>query len=241
MMKQCKVATGCNSPKQALFIHIPKCAGISLAKTLQPHIEVHRIGPHSKYQHIFGTESELIREEIFTFTFVRDPWARLVSTFFYIMQGGRAEIDKRRRDRYLKQYKGNFRRFVRDIESWFDIQEEDSIYKDRYIPHFRPQYEFIIDASGQPAVDFIGRVETITEDFTRLCRELDIPGLSLAKSNKSTHLKYQAYYDEETSAIVADYYARDIELFNYTFSPEKSDVADLMKYYLSVLRKTLPW
>ena len=217
-----------NPEKTVLFVHIPKCAGVSMAKALSAQTQLLRIGPHAKCRDIFVPQGKLTRDECFAFSFVRNPWDRLVSTFFYIMKGGRADIDKQRRDRYLSKYNGDFKSFVRDIENWFSLQEEDSIYPDKFIPHFRPQYEFICDENGEIMVDFIGRVEDITSDFKKLCELLSVSGARLSKTNKSSHRAYQKYYDTETRDIVAKYYARDIELFAYEFDSEKSIMESLL-------------
>lgn len=216
------------SPQALLFVHIPKCAGVSVLSTLEAVTPVKRVGPHAKVADIFQPNGALERKEYFVFTFVRNPWDRLVSTFFYIMSGGRAPIDKRRRDTILSKYRGDFKSFVLDIENWIDIQEEDSIYPDKYIPHFRPQYEYIYDKQGQCVADFIGRFENIDNDFKRLCDVLSLDSVFLKKTNKSKHKKYYKYYDDESQAIVAEYFARDIALFDYQFEREKSGLSKLI-------------
>ena len=219
-----------NNGKKLLFLHIPKCAGVSLAEALEKKTSVRRQGPHCKYGEIFLSKGGLAREDYFVFTFIRNPWDRLVSTFFYILKGGRAEIDIRRRDLYLRKYRGDFRSFVLDIENWIDIKESDSIYHDQFIPHFRPQNEFICDNSGNVLVDFVGRVETIDTDFQSLCKTLSIDTVPLPKNNRSSHFSYHKYYDDETRAIVAKYYAKDIELFSFTFQSDKFSFRDLFHF-----------
>jgi hypothetical protein len=208
-------------PCQALFIHIPKCAGVAMLSALEQRIDIVRLGPHLKAVDIFDSRGMYKNQKYFVFTFVRNPWDRLVSTFYYIMRGGRAPVDQRRRDIILHKYNGNFKVFVLDIENWINIQEEDSIYPDGYIPHFRPQYEYICDADGTFLVDFIGKIETLDNDFQSLCDLLAVGRVKLKRKNKTSHKKYFKYYDDETRAIVARYYSRDIELFQYQFQPEQ--------------------
>jgi hypothetical protein len=214
--------------KKILFVHIPKCAGVSLAEALEKKIPIIRHGPHFKCKDLFDADGRLARDEFFVFTFVRNPWERLVSTFFYIMKGGRAEIDARRRDLILSKYQGDFRRFVQDIESWINIREADSIYPDQFIPHFRPQSEFILDNDGFNMIDFIGRVENIEQDFKLLCAALSVDAVKLPKSNRSSHGRYQKYYDDKSKDIVAEYYAKDIELFRYQFEKPNFLFRDLL-------------
>lgn len=206
-----------------MFIHIPKCAGVAIAVALEKVMGVRRIGPHGKARDLFLPTGKLDRETFFVFSFVRNPWDRLVSTFFYIMGGGRAPIDQQRRERHLKKYRGSFEKFVLDIANWIDIKEDESIYRDGHIPHFRPQYEYIYDENGNCLVDFIGRVENLDSDFNELCNKLSVDGAKLAKKNKSFHRKYWKYYNSETRAVVAEYYARDIECFSYRFRERRTD------------------
>lgn len=203
--------------KNILFIHIPKCAGVSVIESLKPQLSIERKGPHCKYRDLFSQEGGLSRENYFVFSFVRNPWERLVSSFYYFMRGGRAEIDRFRRDTYLNKYQGDFRAFVRDIDSWFLLKEPDSIYADGHIPHFRPQSEFLVNEKMTIEIDFLGRLENVRDDFSHLCRALGQTPFTLPVKNKSRHKHYSAYYDSYCQDIVTEYYKTDIEVFDYSF------------------------
>jgi len=69
---------------------------------------------------------------------------------------------------------------------------------------------------GAVIVDFIGRYETLATDLAYVGDRLGLP-LALPHLNRSAHAHYRDYYTDETRAIVAARFARDIERFGYTF------------------------
>jgi hypothetical protein len=79
----------------------------------------------------------------------------------------------------------------------------------------------IYSIGGDVAVDFIGRFETLLDDLkvalnrVGLCLGCELPR---AKTNfRPTTLPYRDYYDDDTKAMVARWYAREIELLDYQF------------------------
>jgi len=185
---------------RCIFIHVPKTAGSSIARALfevesrhVPYFEYERANPKK-----FRT--------YFKFGFVRNPWDRLVSTFFFLRRGGLNELDRAWADKNLAAY-STFDAFVRE---WLN---EDSIVS---FPHFLPQSFFVADARGNVMVDFLGRYESLAADFAEVARRLG-RACTLPLYNKSEHADFADYYNADTRKIVARVYARDIELFNYRF------------------------
>jgi len=79
----------------------------------------------------------------------------------------------------------------------------------------------IYSIDGDPCVDFIGRFESLDEDFRKALREVGLTfdhGLPRAKTNfRRSEKHYRDYYDEHTRGIVSDWYAREIGLLSYEF------------------------
>jgi len=183
-----------------IFIHIPKTGGSSVAQIL--------FGKESR--HISWDEYYIANpvkfRRLYKFAFVRNPWDRLVSTYFFLKNGGLNYLDRDWADRNLSGYP-DFASFVRgwvsdvNINSWV---------------HFRPQWQFVARETGELMVDYVGRFEKIDESFQDVARALNIKA-ELPMTNKGSHRHFTDYYDDETKEIVRKVYIRDIELFDYRF------------------------
>lgn len=188
--------------KKAVFIHIPKCAGISTNQTLFGNLG----GGHrtlEEYVELFG-EDRL--SEYFKFTIVRNPWDRLVSAYFFLKKGGLNETNRLWFDKELGIYDG----FDDFVLNWVN---ETNIWKTQ---HFRPQVHYIIDPQNRVQLDFIGYLENINEDFAMIAKRVGVRR-RLPAHNKSSHTAYTEYYTDDARERVANVYAKDIKLLGYNF------------------------
>lgn len=187
---------------KAIFVHIPKCAGISINKALFNSIG----GGHTTLDQYLNVFPPSEFNQYFKFTIVRNPWDRVVSAYSFLKQGGLNDWDRNFYDKEISKY-GSFKDF---IEGWLT---PDNIMK---FHHFRPQKHYILDKYQKVSVDFIGYLELIDEDFKYIANKLNISA-ELKKQNTAKRDDYRAYYDADTRAIVAKIYADDIALLNYDF------------------------
>jgi len=127
-------------------------------------------------------------ENYFVFAFVRNPWDRLLS--FYLFKKHNA-ANKIPQDMSFKDFLS------------LNLSED-----------FPGQY-FYID--GFHDFSFVGRFENLQQDFNAVCDKIGIPQQQLPHKNKTNHKHYTEHYDNETRAIVAEKYAKDIESFGYKF------------------------
>jgi hypothetical protein len=188
-----------------IFVHVPKSAGIAVASSLFGDIaDTHR--------RIVEYQTMLSKREFdsfFKFTFVRNPWDRVVSAFFYLKKGGINARDQAWSSKNLASY-SDFDSFVK---SWINTKNINSQW------HFRPQWQFIcLPGKRQPAVDFVGYFENLANDYTYIRKKLGI-GVELQNKNAAGNRDrdYRSYYNNETKRIVTDAYSRDIELLGYDF------------------------
>lgn len=80
----------------------------------------------------------------------------------------------------------------------------------------RPQVDYVFDEDGSQMVNFVGRFETLKDDWSVVCEKLGVQ-MELPHENKSEHGWYRDYYDDLTRNIVASHHRADIEAFGYTF------------------------
>ncbi len=189
--------------KKAIFVHIPKCAGVSVCRSLFGNLA----GGHttlSLYCNVFEPKKFL---RYFKFAFVRNPWDRLVSAYHFLRRGGFCDDDRQWFKRELSGY-NDFDDFVRH---WVT---EENVLKYR---HFWPQSHYLVDRNNPGVtVDYIGFFENIDDDFHHVARILGVEA-ELPRSNESAHRDYKAYYSAETRRIVKLVYDEDINRFGYDF------------------------
>jgi hypothetical protein len=194
-----------------IFVHIPKAAGVSIAKGLFDNLA----GGHATindYQIIFSKKQF---DSYFKFTFVRNPWDRAYSAYNFLCKGGFNDKDKAWASKYLS-----------DCHSF-----EDFIVN--YLPkeqimqsiHFKPQSDFICTNNGQSLnIDFIGFFENIADDYNLISNSMlnttSIKPKTLKQENRTDINNKKSYinaYTKETESIIAKLYNSDIELLGYTF------------------------
>lgn len=185
-----------------LFVHIPKCAGNSINNGL---LNVPSgMGHLSIFDYAIAlTQSEF--ESLFKFTFVRNPWERLVSAYFFMQQGG-----WRGRDRNWVARNIPFDTFDRFVKHWVTPSNV------RRHAVFRPQIDFIT-LGGQLQVDFVGRCERMQQDLTYIANRINVQAELLQENATLARPDYRDLYDARAKDIVAQVYHQDIERLEYDF------------------------
>ena len=143
---------------------------------------------------------------IFKFAFVRNPWDRFVSAFFCHPKNTSAKfLDGFSMDR------DGFNRYIEYCAHKFPGSfPEYSVHKS----HFLPMWYFLLDDHNKVGVDFIGRFESLRQDWLHVC---DILGVSegLTHHRQYDHPRYDKCYTPENWDYVGQLYEKDIQLFHY--------------------------
>ena len=179
-----------------VFAHVPKVAGISLRVALEPFADGQRAAlpdtTHETLPALLAREPRLMGH--YKFAFVRNPWDRLVSFYFYARE--------KLKPTFPQMQSVDFAGMLRLIDN------KTAWLRDLYV--LCPQHDYVRLA------DFVGRFETLGRDFARVCARLGL-STTLAHKNASSHSAYASYYDDWSRGFVAERYRQDIEEFGYTF------------------------
>lgn len=220
-----------------LFVHVPKTGGQSIEQFFMDRLGLdwdadrERLLLQANDDPARGTEklahlsageyvacghlSQPEYDSLYTFSFVRNPWQRIVSEYLY---------------RNYFQH----RSFADFVLNKLPRPGRDDKYR-----HVMPQYDMLHDRDGRLLVDFVGRFENLQGDFDNVCARLGIAESTLPHRNPSDKASrnlrrrirnivwfngenarrhWRDYYDERTRAAVAELYGRDIETFGYAFA-----------------------
>ena len=179
-----------NHEHKFIFIHIPKCAGMSIGRTLYELIGKDPL----TYEgfHIHHDEfDEKVWKEYFVFTFTRDSHDRLQSQYRY-----RDFLFKHDFEYVVENMKELFEKHYDYKPSelyWNDDIEKISDYYGEWI-HLLTQKDFLKgkysnQVDKRPYIDFYGKYETLQQDFDYICEKIGFPKTKLPHTNKSKNPK----------------------------------------------------
>lgn len=203
--------------RTAVFIWIPKTAGASFYSCLDAPklwVSLHRVKyrfanngtvtfGHMDYPELVrqGLVSRQFDESAYKFAFVRNPYGRAVSLYFYLKKYGILPAD------------GSFLAFCRRLNE--TGCEPIGLYNVSGLSQCNPQTRWTENIK----MDFIGRFESIGEDSEKVFSELGLQNVHLPEINKTDHAGYEEYYCGESKEIIEKFYAEDFRNFGYSREP----------------------
>ena len=167
---------------KCIFVHIPKNAGQSIEHVflnllgltwdtrapllLRPN-DTPELGPprlahlkaeeYVKYKYL----TQEMFDSYFKFSFVRNPWGRMISISKYLGFDKQCEFNE--------FVRGIFKNEIFYEMSWF----------------VGPQSDYIYSSEGKSLIDFIGKFENLQNDFNIVCKELALPATPVPHVNQT--------------------------------------------------------
>ena len=188
-----------------LFLHIPRTGGSIIENKLKETYTMNFYGPDASglsLQHY--TANELIKKNIdinkmFSFTFVRNPFDKILSTYL-----NWSIHHTRSFDDYIDMVKNV-------VEN--KLYNKISAINTNDLSHFKPQVELLENLKS----DFVGRFENYENDIKILSKMH--PKLScLSEINiKKREVDYKQHYSERNRNIIEELYKNDLLELRYTF------------------------
>ena len=210
--------------RRALFVHVPKTGGVSVGVTFRRCCDDARskapdvtppLGRHAPYERILRAEPQTL--DYWSFAFVRNPWARMVSWWSMISDWDRewGPSSGKPQGAEAERMRGND---VWRAAAAYDGFEEFVLRGTDELPRVgRPQVDYLRSPTFEREVDFVGRTETFAEDLVEVERRLGGTPTPTPHRNKSPHSIYRDYFSDVARDKVAAVYAADLEAFDYTF------------------------
>lgn len=200
-----EVMTSWNERNRAFFVHIPKTAGTSIYDSLGMDKLPYTHAPARILQELYPVEYSTY----FSFSFVRNPWDRLVSTFEFLRDGTSwSEQQAWARDHLGDQ---SFREFIVRLD-------REPTYRAAILSYnfFFPQTYFLSDRRGRIIVERIYKFEDIQMAYAELAARFGC-ARELGHSRRTDRrFAFQSYYDDETWRIAGGLYREDVKSFGYS-------------------------
>lgn len=210
--------------RRFVYVITPKVACSSIKTALAPlfglstdgliredgRSRIHRVfddSPHVRRKRRFIREMrEGTYDGYFIFSFVRNPFDRLVSCWRQKLAPGAAGLGN-------LDYNG--------VELCMDMSFSEFVEAIHRIPddianhHFRSQHIPLSKPNGTKIPQFIGRFEQLAEDFREVADRIGADHSLPHVLSSSADNHYREYYDTRTRRLATERYERDLELFSY--------------------------
>ena len=208
----------CEVPNKSVSIEQTKKDGLDNINELRE--EFKHLSLNSIYNKIVETHLEKIKEnekkrnthlsdeqwsEYYKFTFVRCPYAKLVSAYTY--------CKKMKFNDCAPEHYANFNDFVN--------YRRDKIGNQSWFHSYIKQFDHLMDFSGNISINYIGRVETLDNDLLCILRQIGITEIKhwdniqndrIINQSKKDKPFYE-YYNEESFQFINHWFARDFQTF----------------------------
>lgn len=208
-----------------LYVHIAKTGGTSVRAALKAvqwkdpyylaqficsrlsHLTGHRIAAKLPRHAKIICAQEMLPHEffdgLFKFAFVRNPWDLQVSSYHHL---------KRERPHLLDGHESfeAFTRYKLDPARPYQYHLDTAI---------TAQTDYLVDLHGRLLTNYLGRYESLHEDFAHICRTIGIATPALPHKRQATDRDkdYRSYYSDDLAELVGRHFQRDVDMLGYRF------------------------
>lgn len=229
--------------RKFIFIHIHKTAGESISEALLPYLSRrdvvlgtslggelsnvwydfrHGLSKHSGARKVRKYVGDAVWDECLKFSFVREPYDRVRSLYFYFER--MLELRRRRSLRNALLWLPGMD--FRDPLKWPGMQayrETASFSEFIRHPAFSPamfgarrQSDILCDRDGRLLMDMVGKYETLAEDFAKVAARIGLEDARLGWRNSSRNrAAVEGPTEAADRAYLAGIYRKDYETFGY--------------------------
>lgn len=210
---------GYGGPRRFYIFEDRKLAYISTAKVACTSIKTAMMQPYDIHKNVHNAWPDIYlghlkdeHQDFFKFSFVRNPFDRLVSGY---------------RDKIItkpQQQREYFRKIPTDI-SFSEFVAEVVRCPDCLIDgHFQSQFAKLYHR-GELQVDFLGKFENLAEDWLTIAKRFNfdpqLPHKMKSSNRRGVYKDYRDYYTEELVHLVYNRFRADVEAFGYQQSYEE--------------------
>ena len=187
---------------KAIYIATQRVASTSIQQSLLEYIDEDKI-EHQELVNYEQAEAKYGRPALnknFVFSFVRNPWDRMVSIFF-----SQVETDPQ-----LLYSSG-----ARTFEDFVKEATQNRLGRLHDLCH--SQISMIKNKFSEVRIEYTGRFEELHRDYKTVCDSIGIDCKKLRRLKASNHFNYKHYYNDELKRNVAKFFEEDIDTFKYVF------------------------
>jgi hypothetical protein len=146
------------------------------------------------------------------FSVVRNPWARMVSRYFFTHAESEPGLMERLR-------RGTTRRFhQKAFEPWI----ENIWVKQKTGQRKNSQLAKLVDLDGNLLVDYVGRLEDVQTTLDWVSDKVGVGPITMPYVNGTRKGHYSQFYNQATKEMVAEICKLDIEYFGYQYEDPAS-------------------
>lgn len=173
--------------------HVVKTGASTMQEVLGKYCDP-TVSKHETIYEIICRKNITDWENYFKFSFVRNPWDKVVSQYHFNAHQHYAEpVD--------------FEKYVIDYYNGKPITTAKTAV----------HWPWFMGANNTWLPDFIGRFDFFQEDFDKICEIVGLEQETLPIVNATKHEHYTTYYNDQTRKMIGEIFAKDIEIFGFTF------------------------